>query len=85
MGNDSNIKEIRKQLRTVAKELLPEVLTNAILEEIQNQTRLELMKLSDLVRQNLKEINDRQRSVQDMIMRDLYKKPAEATTEEVKE
>lgn len=70
--NSSDIKEVRKQLRTVAKELLPEVLTGALTEavytKLHNETVERLKMIEAQINQTLAQIDERQKTVQAFIM-----------------
>lgn len=68
----SSAKELRKQLRNICLELLPELIKNELFTVLQqaNRDRLELIAAD--VKKALADISDRQKDVQNMIMRDLY-------------
>ena len=61
--SDARVKDIRKQLRTVAKELLPEVLSpllkEAMFKELQTLAEARLNNIEGLVLQALQKIDKR--------------------------
>lgn len=69
-------KQLRSQLRQVVKEVLPEVLTNEFIKDLQNQSRQQLEFIQKLVEDTLTRIDERQKNVQSMIMRE-FSNPAQ--------
>jgi ABC-type transporter Mla subunit MlaD len=64
-------KQARGQLRQIAKELLPEVLAGELFIKLQEEQNARLSALVAEVQQNLKAIDQRQRDMQNMIVREL--------------
>lgn len=80
--NSSDIKEVRKQLRTVAKELLPEVLGNELTQgvytKLHSEIEWKLKQIESTIEETLKRIDQRQKDVQAFIMNQVAQQSAEA-------
>lgn len=66
-------KQLRSQLRQVVKEVLPEVLTNEFIKDLQAKSKSQLEFIQKLVEDTLERIDERQKNVQSMIMREFAK------------
>ena len=81
MGQEANLKALRKQLRTVVKELVPEVLKTELTLAISKQLSEDLGKRMDFIAKNAKETLDKmsgsQKDFQNLIMRQLAPPAAE--------
>lgn len=81
MGRESNFKELRKQLRTVVKEIVPEVLTAELVAAVEKRL------LNDVFIPRLNAVDERQKDLHSMLLRGIVDleaktaKVAEATTE----
>lgn len=68
-----NARELRQQIRNVVKEILPEVLTNEVLqviaERITNENTQAMEALRDSMERSLKAIDDRSKDVLSMAVR----------------
>lgn len=80
MGNESNVKQIRGQVRQIVKEVFPDLAKNELYADLQrvNKERLdqiaksfdELVKsVNERIEATLKEVNDRSKDVQDFVLR----------------
>ena len=71
--SDRNFKEIRKQLRTVVRELLPEVLKSEVvtasMADIKTQTDERLNRIADHIQSTLESMDKRQSDIQSYILR----------------
>lgn len=71
MGNPA--KDIRKQVRNVVQETLPQILTqelcNNIYKILQQEMVKKLAEVSEMIRKDLSDINQQNKSVQDYLMR----------------
>lgn len=72
MGNESNVKTIRKQLRNVVQEQLPMVVTSELANDIylrlQKEVRSQLMTIEANITATLAQMNERSKDVQSFIM-----------------
>lgn len=88
--SDKQYKMIRKQLRNVVQEILPEVLGGDLFANLQKENSGRLDAITAEVRNTLKQLDDRSKAVQDYIMRQVElaqvpaKTEAPAVTEEAK-
>lgn len=73
MANESKV--IRGQLRQIAKELLPEALTQEVIAKMEKITREKLDIIHEMVRDTLKAIDDRQKDTISMLMREMTRAP----------
>jgi hypothetical protein len=73
MGNQSNSKVLRGQMRQLVKELMPEILQDSLLKEIELRLRAEIN-----ARLNL--IDQRQKDIQGYVVRQSAIPAAAATT-----
>lgn len=84
--NSKSAKALRNQLRQVVQEVLPEVLAGDLYKKLQeyNTGRLDL--ITEEVRKTLQHLDDRSKSVQDYIVRqvELSKVPVTDTPAESK-
>lgn len=75
MGQNQDVKELRKQLRNIVRELLPELLSQeqstAIKKELQVQIEDRLKKIDQHVQDSMKSIDSRSKDVQAYIMRQI--------------
>lgn len=78
-------KQARGQLRQIAQEMLPEVMAGELFKELQKDIARRLDALTDEVRAKLKEIDDRQRTVQNMIVRDMTRNMSVETPAQAQE
>lgn len=73
--SDKNFKEIRKQLRSVAKDMIPEVLTSEVMKAIHEQLAKDIntrMKsLEDSVKAQMSEINERHKDTMSFLVRQI--------------
>lgn len=80
MGNNSNTKDLRKQLRLLVNENMPEVLSAELIAKLRSDLEKEMRQSLDLVhklvRETLERIDSRQKDVQTMILRE-FNKPTE--------
>lgn len=71
--SDKNVKELRKQLRIIVQEILPEVLTNELVATLSKQVTAKLEQRLDGISahliQAIKTIDDRSKDVQAYIIR----------------
>ncbi len=75
MGNQSNVKALRKSLRNVVQELLPSLLNTELSSAISKQLGEQLGKRMDFIAANAKEtldkISDSQKDFQNLVMRNV--------------
>jgi hypothetical protein len=71
MGNDKNVKQLRGQIRQIVKEMYPEIITSEIFATLQTQTKERMDVLHRLVKESLDRIDQRQKDVQSLLMREL--------------
>jgi len=65
----NNAKLVRSQLRQIAKELLPEILTQALYAEIGKEVTARLNEIQANIKENLERIDQRSKDVQSYIVR----------------
>jgi len=72
--SDKNVKQIRKQLRNVAQEMLPQVLESVVVakirQDIHEYVKTRLDEIFQMVKDTLNRIDDRQKDIQSMIVRE---------------
>lgn len=75
--SDKNAKAIRSQVRNVVKEILEEVLAKEMIMKIEQDLRMEqksrLDQVFEMVKGTLQRIDDRQKDIQSLIMREMTK------------
>lgn len=69
--SDRNFKEIRKQLRNVVREILPEVMASEAVSMIDRKVDSRLEGIQIQVRNTLQEIDQRSKDVQSFVIRQL--------------
>jgi hypothetical protein len=62
-------KELRKSLRNVVNEILPDMLTQAQFEELSRRIDAKIKKIEDDTKAVMTEMNERHRSVMGMLVR----------------
>lgn len=67
--SDKNVKDLRKQLKTVVADLLPEALSSALFLKLQQENRQRLDQIEKMVKDTLERIDSRGKDVQSFIMR----------------
>lgn len=74
MGNERNLKQIRGQLRQIAKELLPELLKQEIAQasykNLKETITSQLTGIQTEVKKRLDLIDDRSKTIQNMMLRE---------------
>lgn len=75
------VKQVRGQLRQIAKELLPEVLASELFAVLHKEQEARLAEISRHVSEALKQMDERQRTVQNMIMREMTRNVPANTSE----
>ena len=75
MSNKS--KEMRSQMRQIVKELWPELVKTELYTDLQKKSKEELEFVRKLVSETLERIDDRQKTIQAAVLRELAK-PAQA-------
>ncbi len=75
MGNQSNVKALRKSLRNVVQELLPSLLNTELSQALSRQLGEQLGKRMDFIAANavetLAKIDERQKDFQNLVMRNI--------------
>lgn len=66
-------KLVRGQLRQIAKELLPDLIASELNAKLEAQMRTKLNEIHTMVKDTLTRIDDRQKDVQNLIIRELAK------------
>lgn len=73
MGHQANVKLLRKQLRNICQEILPEVLTNEMVkaqtEGVITAMNGRLDKITEHIQQTLDQVDQRSKDVQSYIVR----------------
>jgi hypothetical protein len=73
--SDKQYKLIRKQLRNVCQEMAPDILKQEVFEQIYNKVREEVINrmavIQTQVKQSLEEMEQRQKHVQSLLVREL--------------
>lgn len=67
--SDKNSKQVRGQLRIIAKEILPEVISNETYKELQKLVTVRLDNIEKMVREALEGMSNRQKDAQDFLVR----------------
>lgn len=79
MGNSAQMKSLRKQLRNVVKEILPEIFTNelktAAYQDVQVAVKKQLTGIETQITKTLKKMDERQKDVQDFLVRQISSNP----------
>jgi hypothetical protein len=75
MGNKSEVKVLRGQLRQIVKDMLPELLATEMFQALQQKNKAELEFIKKQVIETLERIDSRQADVQSMILRELTSRP----------
>ncbi len=74
----TNAKDLRKQIRNVTQELLPEILTKelqtAVYAELKNHIEFKLRQIDDNIRASLAAMEARQKDVQGLLLREMTAK-----------
>jgi hypothetical protein len=65
----SNAKDIRKQVRNVIQELIPELLTKEVVDAITKQMHERVTKLENDTKAQMKEMNERHKDVMGYLVR----------------
>ncbi len=68
----TNSKDLRKQLRNITQEILPELMKSEMFTQLQQENRDRLELIAADVKKALADIAQRQRDVQSMLLRDAY-------------
>lgn len=74
----SNAKQLRGQMRQIVKELFPELVATELYSKLQEENKKQLDLIHKLVRESLERMDNRQKDVQSLIMREIaagVKKP----------
>lgn len=79
--SQSQVKELRKQIRNVVQELLPEILTAELFQQLAKTNQEVLSRIKRDIEKTLSDIDGRQKDVQSFIMRESLKN---INTDEVK-
>jgi hypothetical protein len=74
-------KDLRKQLRTVVEEILPSFTKDALFAELQKENKARLDLLEKVVRDTLRQIEDRAKDHQSLVLRELMKATSAAAIE----
>lgn len=79
--SDKQMKQLRGQLRQIVKELFPELVASELYTNLQKKNAESMDLIHKLVKDTLERIDDRQKTVQSMVLRELSgaNKPAEVT------
>ncbi len=67
--NGKNVKLLRSQIRNVVQEILPEILTTDLFTNVSKEMHKRLDNVTVEVRETLKNLDDRSKTVQDYIVR----------------
>lgn len=85
MGSESNAKLLRKQLRNVVQELLPQLVTDELKAAMHQQLAIEIQKRLDNVTKNVKEtldmIDQRSKDIQGYLVRQTSTSTAQQSPE----
>ncbi len=73
MGNNAEMKQLRGQLRQIVKELLPELLAAEYYVRLTEQNKKQLDLVQSLVKDTLTRIDERQKTIQEAVIRELAK------------
>lgn len=71
MGREAALKDLRKQLRNVVQEELPNIVTNELFTKLQEKNAERLEAISASVRKTLDDMDSRSKDVQNFIMRQM--------------
>lgn len=71
MGNQAQVKDIRKQIRNVAIELLPQITGAEAFQQLQVEMHKRLDAVTEEVRATLLSMQERQKDVQNYLMREI--------------
>lgn len=73
MGKESTLKALRKQLRPIVKEMLPDVLKNELVllvaKDVKSFTEQSLSAIAKKVDSSLEEMNTRSKEIQSFVIR----------------
>lgn len=73
----SNPKELRKQLRNVVQEILPEILTKEVISVIQAELNKKILEIETSTKKTMHEMNERHKDTMGYLVRSVttVKKP----------
>lgn len=84
MGNSSNLKDLRKQLRNVVAEMLPQVLTEELVKAMQKAMLDDVARRVGTIERNVKdtmtEMNNRSKDTQSYLVRSVTTTAADPGT-----
>lgn len=78
--NGKQVKELRSQLKNLVREMLPELLAAEYYVRLTEQNKKQLDLVQSLVKDTLTRIDERQKTIQEAVIRELAKSSSAAPT-----